>query len=332
MSYQTIEVRKLTPTIGAEIHGIDLAQPLGNQQFQEVHDALMDNLVIFFRDQNLTIDQHKDFGRRFGKLHFHPNAPKLIEEHPEILVIKADEKSKHVAGEEWHSDVSCDAEPPMGSILYMHEPAANGGGDTMFANMYAAYEALSDSMKRYLEGLTAIHDSTKAHTHRRRDGATDQQFPQAEHPVIRTHPVTQRKLLFVNRGFTTKIAQLKRNESTRCSRCCSAMSRRRSFTAASSGRSTRWRSGTTAAASTRPCSTTGRTAATPTASRSAATSRISGRSPVVIPVANPAISAKLSVQGCGGPSCGNPPPGSHLRCEPPSPPLRGRKGEDATSA
>ena len=137
MSYQTIEVRKLTPTIGAEIHGIDLAQPLGNQQFQEVHDALMDNLVIFFRDQNLTIDQHKDFGRRFGKLHFHPNAPKLIEEHPEILVIKADEKSKHVAGEEWHSDVSCDAEPPMGSILYMHEPAANGGGDTMFANMYA---------------------------------------------------------------------------------------------------------------------------------------------------------------------------------------------------
>jgi taurine dioxygenase len=213
MSYQTIEVRKLTPNIGAELHGIDLSQPLGNQQFQEVHDALMDNLVIFFRDQNLTIDQHKDFGRRFGKLHFHPNAPKLIAEHPEILVIKADEKSKHVAGEEWHSDVSCDAEPPMGSILYMHEPAANGGGDTMFANMYAAYEALSDSMKRYLEGLTAIHDSTKAHTHRRRDGAADQQFPQAEHPVVRTHPVTQRKLLFVNRGFTTKIAQLKRNES-----------------------------------------------------------------------------------------------------------------------
>ncbi len=212
-SYQTIDVRKLTPTIGAEIHGIDLSRPLGNQQFQEVHDALMDNLVIFFRDQNLTVDQHKDFGRRFGKLHIHPNAPKLVEDHPEILVIKADENSKHVAGEEWHSDVSCDAEPPMGSILYMHEPAANGGGDTMFANMYAAFESLSDSMKRYLEGLTAIHDSSKAHTHRKRGDGADQAFPQSEHPVVRTHPVTGRKLLFVNRGFTTKIVQLKRHES-----------------------------------------------------------------------------------------------------------------------
>ena len=212
-NYQTIDVRKLTPTIGAEIHGIDLSRPLGNQQFQEVHDALMDNLVIFFRDQTLTVDQHKDFGRRFGKLHIHPNAPKLVENHPEILVIKADENSKHVAGEEWHSDVSCDAEPPMGSILYMHEPAANGGGDTMFANMYAAFEALSPSMQRYLEGLTAIHDSSKAHTHRRRDDGSDQQFPRNEHPVVRTHPVTGRKLLFVNRGFTTRIAQLKRNES-----------------------------------------------------------------------------------------------------------------------
>src|SRR5215210_7544345 len=165
MAYQTIDVRKLTPTIGAEIFGVDLAKPLGNQQFQEVHDALMDNLVVFFRDQKMSIDQHKDFGRRFGPLHTHPNAPIAFKDHPEILVIKADEKSKHVAGEEWHSDVSCDAEPPMGSILYMYEPAANGGGDTMFASMYAAYDALSESMKRYLEGLTAIHDSSKAHTH-----------------------------------------------------------------------------------------------------------------------------------------------------------------------
>jgi len=212
-SYQTIDVRKLTPTVGAEIHGIDLSQPLGNQQFQEVHDALMDNLVIFFRDQNLTADQHKDFGRRFGKLHIHPNAPKLVESHPEILVIKADENSKHVAGEEWHSDVSCDAEPPMGSILYMHEPAGNGGGDTMFANMYAAFEALSPSLQRYLESLSAIHDSMKAHTHRKRGDGADRTFPQSEHPVVRTHPVTGRKLLFVNRGFTTRIVQLKRNES-----------------------------------------------------------------------------------------------------------------------
>ena len=97
MNYQTIEVRKLTPVIGAEIFGVDLGKPLGNQQFQEVHDALMDNLVIFFRDQKMSIDQHKDFGRRFGPLHVHPNAPIEIADHPEILVIKADEKSKRVA-------------------------------------------------------------------------------------------------------------------------------------------------------------------------------------------------------------------------------------------
>ena len=143
MAYQSIEVRKLTPCIGAEIFGVDLGKPLGNQQFQEVHDALMDNLVIFFRDQKMTIDQHKDFGRRFGPLHVHPNAPIEIPEHPEILVIKANEKSRRVAGEEWHSDVSCDPEPPMGSILYMKELPPDGGGNTLFANMYRAYETLS---------------------------------------------------------------------------------------------------------------------------------------------------------------------------------------------
>ena len=88
MRYQTIEVKKLTPHIGAEIGGVDLSRPLGNQQFQEVHDALMDNLVVFFRDQKMTIDQHKDFGRRFGPLHVHPNAPLAFKDHPEILVIR----------------------------------------------------------------------------------------------------------------------------------------------------------------------------------------------------------------------------------------------------
>lgn len=213
MGYQTIEVRKLTPTIGAEIFGPDLSRELGNQQFQEIHDALMENLVIFFRDQTLTPEQQKDFGRRFGKLHVHPAAPGRLEGHPEILVIKANEKSKRVAGEEWHSDVSCEPEPPMGSILYMHDVPANGGGDTLFASTYAAYEALSEPMQRFLERLTAIHDGE--HVFRGRYGIDDQgkQFPHAEHPVIRTHPVTGRKGLFVNRGFTTRITQLKRHES-----------------------------------------------------------------------------------------------------------------------
>ena len=214
MAYQTIDVRKLTPTIGAEIVGVDLARPLGNQQFQEVHDALMDNLVIFFRNQDMSIEQHKAFGRRFGTLHVHPNAPIAFPEHPEILVIKADETSTRVAGEVWHSDVSCDAEPPMGSILHLTPVPPDGGGDTLFANMSRAYETLSEPMRHLLDGLTAVHDSGKAH--RYRVGATDRPdvaFPQAEHPIVRTHPVTGRQALYVNRGFTVRIPQLRPHES-----------------------------------------------------------------------------------------------------------------------
>ena len=214
MANQSIEVRKLTPTIGAEIFGVDLSKPLGNQQFQEVHDALMDNLVIFFRDQRMSIEAHKEFGRRFGPLHVHPNAPIGMPEHREILVIKADETSKRVAGEEWHSDVSCDAEPPMGSILYLTEVPPDGGGDTLFANMYRAYETLSEPVRSLLTGLTAIHDSAKAHGYRSRAGDRgDMTFPSAEHPVVRTHPVTGRQALFVDRGFTVRIPELKRHES-----------------------------------------------------------------------------------------------------------------------
>jgi taurine dioxygenase len=214
MGYQTIDVRKLTPIIGAEIFGVDLSRELGNQQFQEIHDALMDNLVVFFRDQTLTPEQHKDFGRRFGRLHVHPAAPGLLEGHPEILVVKANEKSKHVAGEEWHSDVSCEDEPPMGSILHLHEVPADGGGDTLFASMYAAFEALSAPMQRLLEGMTAIHDGERVF--RGRYGVDDRgrEFPRAEHPMVRTHPVTGRKALFVNRWFTARIPQLKPQESS----------------------------------------------------------------------------------------------------------------------
>jgi taurine dioxygenase len=213
MAYQSIEVRKLTPTIGAEIFGVDLAKPLGNQQFQEVHDALMENLVIFFRDQKLSIDEHKDFGRRFGPLHVHPNAPIAFAEHPEILVIKADETSTRVAGENWHTDVSCDLEPPMGSILYMTEVPPEGGGDTLFANMYRAYETLSQPIKTLLQGLTALHDSSKAHYYRVKATDREVKFPDAEHPVVRTHPVTGKQALFVNRGFSLRIPQLTKAES-----------------------------------------------------------------------------------------------------------------------
>ena len=209
----SIEIRTLTPTIGAEISGVDLAGPMTNQEFDAVHQALLDHCVIFFRDQVMTIDQHKAFGARFGKLHVHPNAPKRYAEHPEILTIEAGPQSKRVAGEVWHSDVSCDAEPPMGSILHLQEVPENGGGDTMFASMYAAYEALSPAMQAFLAGCTAMHESRKSANHQYRDPDPDQAFPEAEHPMVRTHPETGRKALFVNRGFTTRIVQLSRRES-----------------------------------------------------------------------------------------------------------------------
>ena len=213
-----ITIEKLTPHIGAEIHGVDLSMPLDPMVFREIHDALTQHQVIFFRDQHLTHDQHKTFGRAFGELHIHPAAPGRIEGHPEILVIHADEKSKRVAGEEWHSDVSCEPEPPMGSLVYMVE-LPEVGGDTLFASMYAAYEGLSGTMQRFLEGLTARHES--ARVFRGRFGARDDGtlYPEAEHPVIRTHPVSGRKALFVNRGFTTRIVQLKGNESAAVLEC-----------------------------------------------------------------------------------------------------------------
>ena len=212
MSYETIKVEPLSPVIGAEIHGVDLSRPLGNQAFEEIHRALMEHLVIFFRDQEIDLDQQKAFGRLFGKLHIHPTAP-APEGHPEILVIKADESSKAVAGNRWHSDVSCDPEPPMGSILHMRKLPPSGG-DTMFANMYAAYEALSGPMKRFLDGLSAWHESE--HVHRGTLGhkiAEGKIYPKNLHPVVRTHPETGRKALFVNSGFTTRIDGLGEKES-----------------------------------------------------------------------------------------------------------------------
>src|SRR5262249_59317443 len=125
---------------GAETGGVDLPNPLATQQSEEVQAALMDRLVIFSRDKKLSIKQQKDSARRFGKLHMHPASPNLVADHREVLVIKADDKAKYIAGEDWHSDVSCDPEPPMGSILYLTEVPPDGGGDTMFANMYLAYE------------------------------------------------------------------------------------------------------------------------------------------------------------------------------------------------
>jgi taurine dioxygenase len=212
--YETIEVDKYTPIIGAEISGADLATPLSNRQMDEIHRALVENSVIFFRDQHLTQEQHLAFGHNFGELHIHPAAPHAPG-HEELMIIHADKDSPRANGEGWHSDVSCDTEPPMGSILYIKQTPPKGG-DTLFASMYAAYEALSARMKGYLDGLTAIHDGEEAYRGTYKNvGVQDKAvYPRAEHPVIRTHPVTGKKALYVNRGFTRRLVGVPRDEST----------------------------------------------------------------------------------------------------------------------
>jgi taurine dioxygenase len=213
MAYETIQATPTTPHIGAEIAGIDLSRPLGNRQVDELHDALAAHQVLFFRDQQLDHDSAKAFGRHFGDLHIHPNTPGP-DGHPEILPIHADANSKRVAGERWHSDVSCDPEPPLGSILYLHT-VPPVGGDTLFASQYAAYEALSPRLQTYLAGLTAFHDggpSYRATNAKIGVPETGRVYPSANHPVVRTHPVTGRKALYVNRGFTQRINGLPDDE------------------------------------------------------------------------------------------------------------------------
>jgi taurine dioxygenase len=208
-----LEFRKVTGHCGAEVHGIDLARPLGAEVVDVLSNALAEHCVLFFHEQSMTPAQQKALGRHFGELHIHPAWPRLVDGHPEVMEIYADENTRRIAGEDWHSDVSCDREPPLGTILQMLE-VPPVGGDTLFANMYAAYESLSTPMRRLLDGMTAIHDGE--HVYRGRyDGADDEgkTFPRSEHPVGRTHPVSGRKALFVNRLFTTRIVQLSKRES-----------------------------------------------------------------------------------------------------------------------
>lgn len=211
--YETIALDKLTPIIGAEIQGVDLAKPLTNRQMDEIHRALAENSVIFFRDQHMSQEQHLGFGRNFGELHIHPAAPHAPG-HKELMIIHADKDSPRANGEGWHSDVSCDPEPPMGSILYI-KTCPPKGGDTLFSSMYAAYEALSDRMKSYLEDLVAVHDGEENYRGTYKNfGVEDKPtYPRAEHPVVRTHPVTGKKALYVNRGFTRRILGIPRDES-----------------------------------------------------------------------------------------------------------------------
>lgn len=208
--YSRITVKKLTPAIGAEISGVDLSN-VDEETYGEIRRALNENCAIFFRDQHMSVDQHIAFGRMFGELDVHPAAGNDTGRE-EILVIHADENSKRANGEAWHSDVSCEPSPPMGSILHITEiPPV--GGDTMFSSMYAAYDALSDNMKNYLEGMYAVHDGNHVYKGLYDNVADKPVYPSAKHPIVRTHPETGKKCLFVNRSFTTHIVGLPRDES-----------------------------------------------------------------------------------------------------------------------
>jgi taurine dioxygenase len=202
MAYKTIQVTKLTPHVGGEISGIDLRQSLTNEQVDDINNALLDCGVIFFRDQPIDVPTLKAFGQRFGKLYVH-SALAGRSDHPEVRPLHADEKSKHVSGEEWHTDLSCDPIPPMGSILHIHTLPPTGG-DTMFTSMYKAYEMLTPRMQAYLEGLTATHDGGVVFRRFNPNG----KFNVSSHPVIVRHPVTKKKLIYVNRAYTTHINEL----------------------------------------------------------------------------------------------------------------------------
>ena len=204
---------KVAPQCGAEVSGLNLAQPLDEATVRILQSALAEHGVLFFRDQPMTAEQQRRLGSYFGDLHLHPAWPRLVDGHPEVMEIFTDENSQYIAGEDWHSDVSCDPQPPLGTILQMLEvPPA--GGDTLFANMVAAFAALPVEQQQYLSGLTALHDGEQ-HYRGRYDGPddADKVYPQAEHPVVRTHPVSGRPALFVNRIFTRRIIGLEVQES-----------------------------------------------------------------------------------------------------------------------
>ncbi|MBI36738.1 MAG: taurine dioxygenase [Alphaproteobacteria bacterium] len=209
-----MKIVPMTSSIGAEIIGANL-EKLSETEFEKIHDAFTKHLVLFFRDQDeLSPETQISFAKRFGDLHYHPAAPKS-KKYPELFVIHSHKDSKFADGNGWHTDVSCDSEPPLGSCLQLHVLPSTGG-DTLFASMYAAFETLSSTMQKFLSTLTAIHESEHLYRGRYEERGvddTDTIYPTAEHPLIRTHPVSGRQSIYVNPSFTTKIKDLSRSES-----------------------------------------------------------------------------------------------------------------------
>jgi taurine dioxygenase len=210
--YESFTVRTLTPHLGAEIGDLDLSKPLDDAQQRDLHHAFADWGVLVFRDQHLDRESHKAIGRYFGELHVHPMNYARNQD-PEILIVKTTADSPYTAGDAWHSDVTCDPIPPLGSALYITETPECGGGDTLYADMALAYELLSPTMQQFLEGLTAIHDGAIPYVGGYKSTPPEGGYPRSEHPVITEHPETGEKILYVNSGFTSHIVGMHRWES-----------------------------------------------------------------------------------------------------------------------
>ncbi|MEP3050159.1 MAG: TauD/TfdA family dioxygenase [Erythrobacter sp.] len=208
----TLNIQPMTPAIGAEILDIDLSGTDIAARVPEIRAALLKYGVVFFRDQQLSQEQHIAFARHFGELEIHPATPS-DQENPEVLRIAHGPKSR---GQEnyWHSDVTWREEPSLGSILLAHE-VPEVGGDTCFANMHLAYQRLSEQMQRFCEGLVAVHDISRVFAKRLGKAPEDlhEKFPPMRHPVIRTHPETGERVIYVNTAFTSHIEGLSAEES-----------------------------------------------------------------------------------------------------------------------
>jgi taurine dioxygenase len=212
----------LTPLCGrfaAELSGVDLSAPMDEAVFDRIHEAFLAHSVLVFRNQHLTNEQHITFSRRFGELDIHPGRHWLLPEQPEILVLsnRGERGTKPIVngGAYWHSDMTYKAKPPLGSLLYALEIPPEGG-DTLFADMYAAYESLDEETRARLGRLRAIHRYADRYQQMAKDDparpplSTEQlaEIPDVQHPLVRTHPETGRKALFVNEGFTVGIADM----------------------------------------------------------------------------------------------------------------------------
>jgi taurine dioxygenase len=215
----TLTIRRATGVLGAYVGGVDLSGPLDDETVAAIRHALLEHHVLFFRGQRLDPEQQMAFGRRFGELDTHPFVAGR-DDHPEVLEIVTEPDDRFNFGGGWHTDVTFLPEPDLGSILYAVD-VPEVGGDTLFADQHAAYDALSDTMKRVLDGLTAVHSagpqygsggySTKSKAMATHDA--DRAAETVEHPVVRTHPETGRKGLYVNPGFCIGIAGMRRDES-----------------------------------------------------------------------------------------------------------------------